>query len=124
MPFFADAMNDGTYILVEFEGNLTRGELDAGRLSAQKLLETHDCGKLLMDFTAMSRQISTADIYIFVASLKIFLAGVKVALVIPPEQKWCAGFAEHLASNRGICLKVSTDHGTAKSWLLSHVQVG
>jgi len=119
MPFFADAMNEGAYVLVEFEGKLTREELEAGRWTAQKLLEASGCGKLLIDFTAMLRRISTADIYIFAESLKVFPPGMKIGLIIPLEQKWSAEFAETLAANRGICLKVYIDHETAKIWLLS-----
>jgi len=42
MPFFAGTMTDGAYILVEYEGTLSREEIEAGRLSAQRLLETYD----------------------------------------------------------------------------------
>jgi hypothetical protein len=118
MAFFADTMNAGAYVLVEFEGKLTREELETGRSSAQKLLEASGCGKLLIDFTGMIRRISTADIYIFVESLKVFHPGVRVGLIIPSEKKWSAEFAEMLAVNRGICLKVHIDHETAKTWLL------
>jgi hypothetical protein len=118
MPFFADVMNEGAYILVEYDGNLTRGELEEGRSSAQGLLEAYGCRRLLIDFTSMLRRKSTEDIYYYAESFKVCPSGVKIGLAIPKEQEWCAEFIERLASNRGLHLKVFIDHETAKIWLL------
>jgi hypothetical protein len=119
MPFFADAMNEGAYILVEYEGKLTKEELDAGRLSAENLLKTYGCRKLLIDFTAALKRISIPDTYLFVESLKVLPPNMKIGLVIPPQHKWSIEFTERVAANRGICLGVHIDGERARSWLLS-----
>ncbi len=119
VPFFAEAVNEGAYILAVYEGELTMEELEAGRLSLQKLLEACGCTKLLIDITLMLRRISIANIYSFVESLKALPSEVKIGVIIPLEQKWCAEFTESIAANRGIHLKIHTNSKQAKLWLLS-----
>jgi hypothetical protein len=118
MPFFADAISDGAYILIEYSGKLTRKEIEAGQSSTQALLARSNYGKLLIDFTAMSRLKSRDDIYFIAESFKVCSPGMKIGLVIPKELQWCAEFVERLAANRGLRLNVFADRQTARIWLL------
>lgn len=120
MLYFLDAVDEGDYILAVYDGELTREDLEAGRLSAQKRLEEYGCGKLLIDITHVLRlNNSVANIYLFVESLNAMPAEVKIGVIIPPEQRWCADFSENIAANRGIRLKVHTSNEQARLWLLS-----
>ncbi len=120
MLSFMDAVNKGDYILAVYNGEPTGGDLEAGRLSAQKLLEEYGCRKLLIDITLVLRlHNSVANLYLFVDSLKAVPPEVKIGVIIPPEQRWCADFTETIAANRGIQLKVHTSDERARLWLLS-----
>jgi hypothetical protein len=118
MPFFAHAVDDSAYILIEYTGKLTRKEIEAGQTSTQELLATCRYGKLLIDFTALSLWKSQDDIYFIAESFKVCPAGAKIGLVIPKDLQWCAEFVERLAANRGLQLKVFIDRRSARIWLL------
>jgi hypothetical protein len=119
MPFFADAMQEG-YILVEYDGKLTRTELDQGRVTAGKLMVLHDCSKLLIDFQALYNRISLADIYYFTDSLKDLLSGIRIGLVVSQAHERGTEFAERVAANRGLRLKVFSNYWQAKVWLVGN----
>jgi hypothetical protein len=120
MLFFVNAVNEGDYILTVYNGEPTIGDLEAGRLRAQQLLEEYGCRKLLIDITLVLKlHSSVANIYLFVESLKAVPPEMKIGVIIPPEQRWCADFTEKIAANRGIQLKVHTSDEQARLWLLS-----
>jgi hypothetical protein len=120
MLVFVDAVNEGDYILAVYDGEPIREDLESGRLSAQKRLEEYGCGKLLIDITHVLRlHSSIANIYLFIESLKAVPPEVKIGVIIPPEQRWCADFTEKIAANRGIQLKVHTSDEQARLWILS-----
>ena len=43
---------------------------------------------------------------------------MKIALIVPKKQQWCAEFIERLASNRDLRLAVYVSHEAARKWLL------
>ncbi len=118
MPFTVTVINKVAYILVEYEGRLTRDELEGGQLSTAEQLKACGSGKLLIDFAAMHGRGSSEDIYFFAESFKAVLPGVKIGLVVPKKQQWCAEFLERLASNRNLRLAVFARHEAARNWLL------
>lgn len=118
MPFFADVMNSGLYILIEYDGKLSRAEIEAGRSCLLELVQSSGCRRVLIDFSSAPSRKSTEDVYSYAESFKSFLSGIKVGLVIPMEQLWCAEFIEKLGTNRGLSLKTFVDHEKAKAWLL------
>lgn len=118
MPFSVNIMNRVAYILVEYEGRLTRDELEGGQLCTAEQLKACGSGKLLIDFAAMHGRGSSEDIYFFAESFKAVPPGVKIGLVVPKKQQWCAEFLERLASNRDLRLVVFVCHEEARNWLL------
>lgn len=118
MPFFADVMNSGLYILIEYDGKLSRAEIEAGRSCLLELVQSSGCRRVLIDFSSVPSRKSTEDVYSYAESFKSFPSGIKVGLVIPTEQLWCAEFIEKLATNRGLNLKTFVAHEKAKAWLL------
>lgn len=118
MPFFADLMNSGLYILAEYDGKLSWAEIEAGRSSLLELMQSSGCRRVLIDFSSAPSRKSTEDIYSYAESFKSFPSGTTVGLVIPAGQAWCAEFIEKLAANRGLNLKTFVDHEKAKAWLL------
>lgn len=118
MPFFADLMNSGLYILAEYDGILSRAEIEAGRSSLLELMQSSGCRQVLIDFSSAPSRKFTEDVYSYAESFRSFPTGIKVGLVIPMEQLWCAEFIEKLAANRGLNLKTFVDHEKAKAWLL------
>jgi len=118
MPFSVSIMNRVAYILVEYEGRLTREELERGQLSTAEQLKSCSCGKLLIDFAAMLGRGASEDVYLFAESFKAVPSGVKIALIVPKKQQWCAEFIERLASNRDLRLAVYVSHEAARKWLL------
>lgn len=118
MPFSVTVMNRVAYILIEYEGRLTRDELEGGQLCTAEQLKAYGSGKLLIDFAAMRGRGSSEDIYLFAESFKAVPPRVKIGLIVPKKQQWCAEFLERLASNRDLHLAVFVCHEAARNWLL------
>lgn len=116
-----DVRPDGQYLEVVHRGVLTRDELEAARTEATRLLREHGLLRLMVDGRAADiTGLSDVDMFEFAAAHSSALPAVdrlRMALVVPRAHAEVARFAETVAQNRGVNLRIFFDAGSARDWL-------
>jgi hypothetical protein len=107
------------YVLLRHEGTLTIDELYAGRIEARDLLEKNRWKRLLVDLSQASIGIRLLDLFSFTVSHgETFPRHLVIAVVGNQESKKDTEFAETVARNRGLRMKVFHDCDQARAWLM------
>ena len=119
MPFVAENREDKRYVLLDFEGSVTMSELEQSRTALKAILHgTSGYKKVLVDMQKISHSVSTIDIHKFVSSHKNELPpGFLIAIIVHPKDWADAMFAENVAHNRGVFLRVFQNDLHARAWL-------
>jgi len=117
MPFIEKVINDGEYILIRHEGNLTREEFEESTVSTKKLLDEHRWNRLLVDLRGVVKRVPIADVFYIIEFDKKVFPLVNIAVSFPPGREEDGRFADTVAENRGVKLKSFTDHEKAVAWL-------
>lgn len=102
-------------------GIMTVREAHASRDEAGPILKAHGLRRVLADVSQTNHDDSTMDLFKFNSThYDVFPRGTRIAAVIPPdpEHRESAQFAETVASNRGIAMKIFLTYEEAKNWLL------
>jgi hypothetical protein len=119
MSFVAEKVDDKRYLLIEFEGDVTISELEESGAAIKGILQ--ESGKLkeiLVDMQKASLAVSTTEIHQFVSSHRDELPpGCLIAVIVHPNDWATALFAETVAYNRGIYMRVFQDNLHAYAWL-------
>lgn len=112
-------LHDDHYIAVLHEGAFSGRELFAARREFSELAKSSGVRRVLADVARVIGNISTFDTYEFSSSHHEYLpADIKIAVLIKNDQENDARFAEDVATNRGINIKMFTDKNDALRWLL------
>jgi hypothetical protein len=119
MSFIARKVDDKRYLLVDFEGDVTISELEESRAAIKNLLqESGKFKEILVDMQKASLAVSTNDIHQFVSAHRDVLPpGCLIAVIVHPNDWATALFAETVAYNRGIYMRVFQNNLHAYAWL-------
>jgi hypothetical protein len=119
MPFVAEKREDKRYVLLDFKGGVTISELELSRTALKAILhETNGYKKVLVDMQNISCSLSAIDIHNFVSAHKNELPlGFLIAVIVHPKNWDAAIFAENVAHNRGVFMRVFRDDLHARAWL-------
>jgi hypothetical protein len=119
MSFVVKKDNEKRCILLDFEGHVTISELEESHAVITNILrESTKFKKILFDMQKASLTVSTIHIHQFVSSQKnVFYPGCLIAVIVHPNDWATALFAEDVAHNRGIYMRVSRNTLHAYAWL-------
>ncbi len=119
MSFVAEKVDDKRYLLIDFEGDSTISELEESRASIKNILqESKKFREILVDMQKASLAVSTNDIHQFISSHRDELPpGCLIAVIVHPKDWDTALFAETVAYNRGIYMRVFQNNIHAYAWL-------
>jgi hypothetical protein len=107
------------YVLLQHEGTLTIDELYAGRIEARDLLEKNRWKRLLVDLSQASFGVRLIELFNFTVSHSATFAGYLVIAVVGSKENYRdTTFAEAVALNRGLRMKVFHDCDQARAWLM------
>ena len=115
------AILDTGVIEIVHTGIITIREATASRDEASLILKERDLKLVLADVSQTIHDESTMDLFKFNAShYDVFPVGTRIAVVIPsdPTKAESAHFAETVATNRGIAMRVFLEYDDAVKWLI------
>jgi len=119
MSFSTKEIMEEEYVLLRHEGTLTIDELYAGRIEARDLLEKNRWKRLLVDLSQASIGVRLIELFNFTVSHSATFAGyLVIAVVGSHENSQDTTFAEAVAHNRGLRMKVFHDFDQARAWLM------
>ena len=119
MPHQIRVLSSGVVEIVH-TGAMTFVEATASREEAAALMKDRGLSLVLADVSRTDHDESTGDLHDFNSShYDVFPTGSHLAVVIPadPSQAKSARFAETLALNRGISMRIFLEYAEAPSWL-------
>lgn len=114
---------DSGVVEIVHTGDMSIVEATASRNEAAAMMKERDLDLVLADVSKTNHDESTMDLMNFNAShYDVFPAGTRLAVVIPsdPSKSASARFAETVALNRGIAMRIFLEYDQAKSWLLEN----
>ncbi len=119
MPFIVEKVENEKYVRLEFTDILTVSMLEQSRSALKVILySSHSYRKLLVDMQKIILAVRDIDIFNFVSSHKEELpAGCRIAVIVHPRYWDKAIFAETVAFNRSIYMKVFQNELQARAWL-------
>jgi hypothetical protein len=119
MPFIVEKVEDEQYVSLEFTDILTLSILEQSRSALKVIL--YSCNayrKVLVNMQKIVVAVRDYDIRQFVSSHKDELpAGCLIAVIVHPRDWETAIFAETVAHNRGIYMRVFRNELHARAWL-------
>jgi hypothetical protein len=119
VSFSAKEIMGDEYVLLQHEGTLTIEELYAGRVEARDLLEKNRWKRLLIDLSQASIGVRLIELFTFTVShSETFPRYLVIAVVGNQENSQDTDFAEAVACNRGLRMKVFHDCDQARAWLM------
>ena len=119
MPYDVAYVEDADYVAGTLTGDISQQELTAARVEINAQLTAHNCKRLLVDATTVSRTLSIFDDFEFTAQHQTELPlGTSHAVVIRPEHQEHMQFVEIVAQNRCVNLRLFMDRDRAIQWLL------
>jgi hypothetical protein len=101
-------------------GDMTIVEATASRDEAAAMMKEHGLSLVLADVSQTNHDESTMDLLDFNAShYEVLPRGSQLAVVIPsdPAKAAPARFAETVALNRGIAMRIFLEYDEAMNWL-------
>jgi hypothetical protein len=119
MSFKTKEIMGDEYVLLRHEGTLTIQELYDGRIKARDLLVKNRWKRLLVDLSQASISVRLIELFSFTVShSETFPRYLVIAVVGSHENYQDTAFAEAVALNRGLRMKVFRDFDQARTWLV------
>jgi hypothetical protein len=119
MPYTIKIIEHGIVEVVH-TGRMTIKEATASRNEAGETMAERGLSNVLADVSRTEHDRTTLDLFEFNAShYDVFPSGSRLAVVIPPDPVNAepAHFAETVAVNRGIAMKIFLSYDEAFAWL-------
>ena len=119
MAFVMEKIEDRRHVRLEFEGRVTILKLEQDRTVLKSILHESDgYRKALVDMRKAFLAVSTIDFHRFISSYRNELpAGFQIAVIVQPGDWTAATFAENVACNRGIYMRMFRNDLHARAWL-------
>jgi len=119
MAHTIEFVKDDKYVGVTLTGEIAKDDLEIARNEANLALTTNNCNCILVDAIRSNLGLSVTELYQFEIEHRSRLPlGVRIALVVPPDQLEDLQFAENVAQNRGVNMNLFLDRVQALNWLL------
>jgi hypothetical protein len=119
MPHTIRVLEDGILEIVH-TGRMTIQEATESRNEAAGIMNERGLRYVLADVSQTDHSEATMDLYEFNAShYEVFPPRTRLAVVIPPDPSKAksAEFAETVALNRGIAMRIFLEYDDAIRWL-------
>lgn len=118
MAYTVELVKDAKYVSVVLTGKVTRNDVENARDEANLALTANGWNRLLVDVTRGNRKLSVAEDFEFTSEHQSsFPVGVRMALVVRPDELEYFRFTENVAQNRGVNMKLFRDKIQALNWL-------
>jgi hypothetical protein len=119
MSVVAKMIDEKRYVLLNIDGRVKISDLEQSRTILKSTLhESNGYMKILVDIRNASLAVSTIDIHQFISSHKDELpSGCLIAMIMRPKDWDTAIFAEDVAHNRSIHLRVFRNDIHSYDWL-------
>ncbi len=118
MTYTIDIVEDGNYVSLEYSADVTINTLQTSREEVILALTSNNWNRILVDATRADPRQSVMEDFQFTSEHKSRLpAGVRIALLVRPDQMSEFRFTENVAQNRGVNLMVFEDEVQAINWL-------
>jgi hypothetical protein len=109
---------DSSYVKLTLQGNASLAEFEEARSGARDQLARLKIGCILVDARQLDNMVTTLELFQFHSSHNQKLPhGVRIAGLVRSDQMEDGLFAENVAQNRGVMMKMFTDDQTALAWL-------
>jgi hypothetical protein len=107
MGYAVKLMKDDKYVILELTDEVTKNDFNNSREDANLKLTTNGWNRLMVDATRGNSGVSLTQDFFFVSELSSRLPeGIRIALVLRPDQLVSSQFVENVAQNRGLNLKL------------------
>jgi hypothetical protein len=118
VAFITMTLEEERCVLLHFQGKLTVSELVKSRKAIKLLLRETQVRNVLVDLQTVSNALHPAEIREFVSShTKAYTVSMRIALIVAPRDWSDAIFAESVAQNQGIRMRIFKNSTLAKEWL-------
>lgn len=119
MTYVLEQMEAERCIRLEFDGRVTISDLEQSRKVLKDVLrKANGTRTVLVDMRKASLEVSTIDVHQFVASHRDELPADLLIAVLVQRKDWSiAIFAENVAHNRSVYMRVFRDELHARAWL-------
>ena len=112
-------MKDAKYVSLVLTGKVTRTEHESSTNEANLMLTANNCKRLLVDAAAADHKMSVGENFKFASALRSrHQAGIRIAVLVQPDDLEHLRLVENVAKNRGVNLTVFADKVKAFEWLL------
>ena len=112
------AGNDG-YVCLTYSDDVSVNEAERGREKAVDKIKSIKHKRLLVDIRCITSKLKISELYSFSSSHPgILPIGIKVALLVRFDDMKRGKFAENIAFNRGINLRIFNEKNEALKWLI------
>jgi len=109
---------DKSIVRLTLQGDASLAEFEQARSDAGNQLARHQTNYLLVDARQLVNTITTFELFQFNSSHSAnHPQGVRIAGLARSDQMEDGLFAENVAQNRGVMMKMFTDDETAVAWL-------
>ena len=119
MGYTVEFVEDAKYVQVVLLGEVTKEDHFNSTDDAVHAVSGNSCNRLLVDTTQAELKMSATEDYDFVSQLPSqYPIGMRIAVVVHPDDFNYHKFIENVARNRGLQLTVFRDKVMASNWLL------
>ncbi len=126
MPYNLTVVQKNRYLHATVRGDNSPADIQQYLMDVQHACETHDCRKVLIEENLTGPTIGTFDIFDVVTKLSQDAARAKLKIAyVDVNQKHdlnAMHFAESVARNRSVNVKMFSNIREAEEWLLKGVQ--
>lgn len=115
---------DNDILIMTLTGNWSLPDAVPTRAESAQLQRKHNIRSILVDVRKARIELSTLELFDFCASFQsTFLPGTRHAVLYSHEDHDLSDitFAENVSRNRGVIMKMFTDHNDALEWLHANV---
>ena len=119
MAYTIDLVKDPKYVSLVLTGKVARAEHESSTEGVNLTLTANNCKRLLVDATRADHKMTMLDNFDFASALRSrHQIGIRIAVLILPDDFKDLQFVETVAQNRGVNLTVFEDKVKALNWLL------
>ncbi len=118
MAYYINPDETDQCVRVSYEGEMPSVELAAARTAANSVLGERDWLRLLVDLTKLRTLPTPAQLFDHTKAITAEVRrGVRVAVLVRPDQVHAARLVERIARSDGVFLAYFLDPDKAKAWV-------
>jgi hypothetical protein len=118
MSYHVNPIEDDRCVFVSYEGEMPSVELSAARREAHGVLGQQQWKRMLVDLTQLQSMPTPAQLFDHTKAIAAEVPrGVRVALLVRPDQVQSARLVERIARSDGVFLAYFLDPDKANAWV-------